>query len=478
MNYSFKKPIITHIPDFLEYHKDKKYSQNTIETYVRLLNKFKIWLEKTSRTRLLPKELSKRIIEEYKIYLSKQNLSDNTQSLYLIGLRNLLSYFLEKDIPSLHPEKVKLLKHKRSIRTIENLELYQMKKFLRAPKTSTITGLRDRALLELLLATGLKLKNLIALNRDEIKIDLDSNRLELKIPDEKSPYIIIVYLPKNAVDWLRRYLQKRNDKSRALFIRYKGPKHASSRLTGRSVENIVKRYTLKTGLPFSPTPESLRNVYVSTLLKKMENIKLTREIFAHKEIIIKNYEFIPNKKFYFNLTTSKKSLEVCPWDIGESAIAKEIAWLRSNIETLPSRYESNHPLAFCHECLFRKIAILLVNGKIKVTKYKAKSNHDLWNGLTKRKNIPKLINRHGKEWHKKMMNVISRYFESQNCKVITEPILNYGRADLGVYLDKKAPLYIEVGTVSLYKLWYNFMTIKNAYFLIVPSEKSLIEFEV
>jgi hypothetical protein len=77
-----------------------------------------------------------------------------------------------------------------------------------------------------------------------------------------------------------------------------------------------------------------------------------------------------------------------------------------------------------------------------------------------------------------MMNVISEYFKLQDCKVVSEPILNYGRADLGIYPRSNEALYIEIGTVSLFKLWYNLSTMKNVTFLLIPSENYAIEFKV
>jgi len=77
-----------------------------------------------------------------------------------------------------------------------------------------------------------------------------------------------------------------------------------------------------------------------------------------------------------------------------------------------------------------------------------------------------------------MMDVIYEYFKSQNYKIILEPIFNYGRANLEIYSSSNKPLYIEVGTVSLYKLWYNLSTMKNVSFLVVPSENNAIEFKV
>jgi len=77
-----------------------------------------------------------------------------------------------------------------------------------------------------------------------------------------------------------------------------------------------------------------------------------------------------------------------------------------------------------------------------------------------------------------MMDIIHRYFKKQNYEVTLEPILNYGRADLGIYINSKQTIYVEVGTVSLYKLWFNLSTMRNTTFLMVPSEEKIIELKV
>jgi len=107
--------------------------------------------------------------------------------------------------------------------------------------------------------------------------------------------------------------------------------------------------------------------------------------------------------------------------------------------------------------------------------YKAEGNKDLWNNLTEKLNL-KRVSRHGREWHKKMMDVVYEYFKQQNFKVVFEPISNYGRADLGIYSKGNRPLFVEVGTVSLFKLWYNLSSMKNITFLLVPSGNKAIEF--
>ncbi len=139
---------------------------------------------------------------------------------------------------------------------------------------------------------------------------------------------------------------------------------------------------------------------------------------------------------------------------------------------MPFKYRNDRLLSFCDECLFRKIAILIISGKVKATEYKNKKN--LWNIKT---NLLQ-VNEHGKEWHQKMMKKVANYFKKQNNKVILEPVLSYGRADLGVYTKSKNLIIIEIGTVSLLKLWYNLSTTKDVTYLIIPYENYIIEFRV
>lgn len=169
-----------------------------------------------------------------------------------------------------------------------------------------------------------------------------------------------------------------------------------------------------------------------------------------------------------------------PWNVVENAINKEIKWLK---ETLLIRSEAGI-LSFmegkapkCESCdyTYRKIALLIVTGKIKAREIKTQKDNDLWGGLTKIINRP--IHKHGQDWHRMMMNVVDQYFTSQGYEVNIEPYLNYGRADLGIYKEGKKFLFVEIGTLSIYKLWVNLQTLKDALFLIVPSENKIIEFE-
>jgi len=172
-------------------------------------------------------------------------------------------------------------------------------------------------------------------------------------------------------------------------------------------------------------------------------------------------------------STLAKSLETgLPWHIVEGTINRESQWLERVIEQA-----SIDKVPGCDECpyTFRKIALLIVTGKIKAKEFIARDGHDLWDDLTQKHGI-KGSARHGGSWHKKMMDAITEYLENQRFEVIPEPFLNKGRADLGIYEDGHMDLFVEVGTTSAHKLWWNLQMLMNSKILLVPDEKRAIEF--
>jgi len=253
------KSILNHVPHFLNYCKERGLSNKTQETYKRFLNKFVSWLKKTKRANLKSHELTIKDIGAYHLYLSQfqdkmgKPLKKVTQNYYLVALRALLSYFTAllsyftaKDIVSLPADKIILPKVAIGKKTVKFLNLEQIEKLLLAPDIKNKSGLKDKAILETLISTGLKVNQLINLNRDQL--------------DD---------IPKEPLVWIEEYLKTRKDQEKALFISYKGPKASiGKRLTTRSIEMMVNKYGGKIGLPFLITPEVLRWARARTLLNK------------------------------------------------------------------------------------------------------------------------------------------------------------------------------------------------------------------
>lgn len=286
------KPIIGHINDFLEYLDiERGLSNKSQETYGRFLNKFSSWLSANNLKDLPPHGLTEDHIRKYRMFLSqtfnkntREPLKRSTQSYYLIALRNLLNYFTDRDILSLPSEKIKLAKSKINERTIKFLQVDQVGKLLEAPKMSTLTGLRDRAILEVFFSTGLRVAELVGLNREQIKITPELKSLEIVIVG-KGGRPRPVYISKRGIRWLEKYLETRKDKEKALFINFKGPTHTKEgRLSSRSMENIVKKYAILAGIPSFTSCHTLRHSFATDLLSQGADLRTIQELLGHKNI--------------------------------------------------------------------------------------------------------------------------------------------------------------------------------------------------
>lgn len=300
------KAIIKYLVDFLDYSEiEKGLSSKTQENYTRFLRKFFGWLKETNSESLTPSKLSAEHIWQYKVYLSRhqdprtrKTLKKTTQNYYLIALRSLLEFFVEKDIASLPPSKVKLAKDKAD-KEIKFLTLEQLSRLLESPSTGTIIGLRDRALLETLFSTGLRVAELAALNCDQLRIKDETHDLEIAVVGKGSK-IRTVYFSARAIKSLRAYLGERKDMDDALFINYKrgGAKtNASRRLTVKSIEDIVKKYVIISGLPVMATPHTLRHSFATDLLNQGVDLRTVQEFLGHSNIATTQiYTHVTNKQ--------------------------------------------------------------------------------------------------------------------------------------------------------------------------------------
>ncbi|MDO8592524.1 MAG: tyrosine-type recombinase/integrase [bacterium] len=300
------KPITGYLTDFLDYLEiEKGLSSKTQENYQRFLKKFFNWLADNKLESLSPARLTVDQVWLYRVYLSrhinprnKKSLKKTTQNYYLIALRSLLEFFIEKKISSLSPSQIKLAKDK-SDKEIKFLNLSQIEKLLLAPETEKIIGLRDRAIMETLFSTGLRVAELTSLNREQIIITGAVNDLEISIMG-KGDKIRTVYFSERAVVWLKKYLAKRADFDPALFINYKpgaAGRDKPRRLTTKSVEDIVKKYIKIAGLPVMATPHTLRHSYATDLLTQGVDLRIVQEFLGHKNIVTTQiYTHVTNKQ--------------------------------------------------------------------------------------------------------------------------------------------------------------------------------------
>ncbi len=294
-----KKPLIQHLTDFLDWLDiEKGLSNKSQENYSRFLKKFIGWLEENKLEGLRPHELSPGHIWEYRVYLSrhsKKPLKKSTQNYYLIALRSFLNYFANRDIISLPAEKIKLAKDKGE-KKIHFLTIEQVEKLLSAPDTNKKNGLRDRAILESLFSTGLRIAELVSLNRDQIRISPLAKDLEIGIVG-KGNRPRTVYFSERAIYWLDKYMKTRKDNDRALFVNYQGRKDAPKRLTDRSIERSLKKYALLAGLPENTTPHTIRHSFATDLLSQGVDLRLIQEFLGHSNIATTQiYAHVTSKK--------------------------------------------------------------------------------------------------------------------------------------------------------------------------------------
>jgi site-specific recombinase XerD len=277
------------IAEFLEYLEIQKgCSPLTIRQYRHYLKRFHNWLTENSPT-TRPDEINLDLIRRYRLYLAHLRTRDGlplqraTQSYHIVALRAFLRYLLvQRDIPTLSPDKIEL--PKQGSRSVAFLNAEQMERLLRSPKISNNAGLRDKTILETLFSTGLRVSELVNLNRDQV--DLERKEFGVKGKGNK---LRVVFLSDTAVQWIERYLRSRQDNFKPLFIRYSGKRDAQKngeemRLTARSVERIVAKYGKRAGLPINVTPHTLRHSFATDLLISGADIRSVQEMLGHESI--------------------------------------------------------------------------------------------------------------------------------------------------------------------------------------------------
>ena len=208
----------------------------------------------------------------------RETLKRNTQNYYLIALRAFLKYLRKREISCLSPERIELAKvSERGLDLISNEELERL---MNAPDEDEERSFRDRAILELLFSTGLRVSELCSLDSD---IDLSKDELSVRGKGDK---IRVVFISPSAKKRLQRYIKARKDMDSALFIRLgKGTAKSNSlRLSVRSVERIVKYYAIKAGISKKVTPHVIRHSFATDLLTNGADLRSVQSLLGHANI--------------------------------------------------------------------------------------------------------------------------------------------------------------------------------------------------
>jgi len=266
---------------------ERNVSRLTIRNYSHYLRRFNDWFMNEGYKDL--KELNQDIVRSYRVYLSRyedeigRTLSKRTQSYYIIALRSLLKFMVKNDAPVLHPEKIDLPKAESQHMQFLNIE--RIERLLNQPSLSAKGGLRDKAILEVLFSTGLRVSELVGLNRDQI----DLNKREFGVIG-KGRRPRVVFLSDRAAYWLEKYMNSRSDNWDPVFIRYSGAKPElladgeEMRLTSRSVQRLVDKYCRKAKLPIKISPHGIRHSFATDLLHNGASLRDVQEMLGHKNI--------------------------------------------------------------------------------------------------------------------------------------------------------------------------------------------------
>ena len=255
----------------------------TIENYDRYLTRF-FTAAKVSN----PKNITEQMVREFRISLNRSpgvasTMKRNTQNYHLIALRAFLKFLRKRDITSLNPERIELAKV--GGRDLDLITADELNRLMSAPKGDTLAALRDRAILELLFSTGLRVSELCNLNQD-----LDLTRDEFSVRG-KGDKVRVVFLSPSAKDAVRAYLKARGDFGEALFVSY-GPSSTKAtagkkdlpRLTPRSVERLVKQYATKAGITRKVTPHVIRHSFATDLLGNGADLRSVQALLGHANI--------------------------------------------------------------------------------------------------------------------------------------------------------------------------------------------------
>ncbi len=272
--------------EFLEYVEiERGRAVKTVENYDHYLTRF---LEQTGVSE--PNHITDLVVREFRLWLNRQKarpgrvgsdheaLKKKTQNYYLIALRAFLKFLRKRGIRSLEPERIELAKV--GERSIDLITTHELDRLLHAPEGVDTKEVRDRALLQLLFSTGLRVSELCALNAD---IDLSVSELSVRGKGDK---VRVVFLSPEANKAVQVWLQKRKDMSDALFVTLgsRTKEGSENRLTPRSVQRIIKGYATKAGITRKVTPHVIRHMFATDLLSNGADLRAVQIMLGHANI--------------------------------------------------------------------------------------------------------------------------------------------------------------------------------------------------
>lgn len=291
---------------FLEYLEvERNRSRLTLRNYDHYLKRFVDFCAKQGVDD--PGDVDLELVRSYRLFLNRLSQKDKmlkiiTQNYHLIALRSFLKYLAKRDVKSLTAEKIEL--PKTPARTVEFLDLEDVERLIKATdqEKNNLTKWRDRAILEMLFSTGLRISELVSMKRDNLNL----KRGEFAVRG-KGDKMRLVFLSPGAIDHLKKYLDAREDNSKALFVRHDAKESVEkqmesmseklSGLTPRTVQRIVKKYAKLAGIMKKITPHTLRHSFATDLLANGADIRSVQELLGHASISTTQiYTHLTNKR--------------------------------------------------------------------------------------------------------------------------------------------------------------------------------------
>ena len=284
MSSTEQKYVSDYILDFIEYLEvEGGRMSRTAENYEFYLTRFVEFAGD-----ITPDQITAELLRKYRLWLNRYKSLDGnelamiTQSYHLIALRGFLKYFSRRDIPSLAPDKIELPKtHRKQVTFLHYDEVVRL---LDEIDTNKESGLRDRAILELLFSSGLRVSELVNLNRDHI----NTKRREFMVRG-KGQKDRPVFISQAAADWVEQYLAMRQDTLAPLFISYSKNVEANTsgdyrRLTARSIQRMVSKYARLAGITKHVSPHTMRHSFATDLLMNGADLRSVQSMLGHSNI--------------------------------------------------------------------------------------------------------------------------------------------------------------------------------------------------
>ena len=263
--------------DYLEIEKNRSpKTQKNYERYLRsFINFSKIKTEK---------DITQDKIREFRLWLAKKQgaqknelLKKSTQSYYTIAIRNFLKYLAKNNYQVLSADQIELPKIPE--RQIKILEYNDLERLLEAPKGNDLRSLRDKAILEALFSTGLRVSELCSLNR---YINLERGEITVR---GKGGKLRLVFISDRAKKAIKEYLNKRADTEEALFISLsKTSSKVIGRIIPRAVQRLVEYYAKKAGIATHVHPHTIRHIFATDLLIGGADLRSVQELLGHRNV--------------------------------------------------------------------------------------------------------------------------------------------------------------------------------------------------